>query len=508
MEETFGILSLVPPILAIVLAIVTKKVILSLFVSVWVGATILTGWNPLLGLSDVFVKYALPALGDPSNAGVLNLCMFCGGLSLLLERGGGAEVFARTINQKLAKTKKHGQILAWLGGIAIWFSDSTNPVLIGPVFRPITDKLKISREKLAYIVDSTTSPVPTLFPISAWGAYIISIITKYYQESGYAGNPYNDFVSGIPFQYYTIGAVLMVLLIAITGWDYGPMKKAEDRAEKEGKLFRDGAHLTKPEEKFVLPEGANPTIWNMLIPLISLIIIIFALFLYTGGFPEKPLILALTSAKTIMSLITAFFITAIITGAIGVYTKVYTPSGAIDVFLEGCYNMSETIIIMVLAWAIGSVCKGIGTSAFIVKIAEGFLTPTSMYVIVFIAACFTAFATGTSWGVFAIFTPIAISLALAIDAPVSAAIGVVLSGGIFGDHCSPISDTTVLSSMGSSCDHIDHVTTQLPYALTVAVAAMLGYLVAGITGNNAYIGLATTLISMVVIVIVSCYACY
>lgn len=495
----YGIVSVIPPILAIVLAMITKQVILSLFIAIFVGATIIAGFNPALGLMDSFSTYILPNLGDSSNAGVLNLCMFCGGLSLLLERGGGAQAFADKLNKSVAKTRKSGQILTWLGGLAIWFSDSTNPVLVGPVFRQITDKLKISREKLAYIVDTTTAAVPTLFPISAWGAYIISIITAYYHEVGYNGNPMTDFVSGIPFQYYTIGCILMVAIIAVLGWDYGPMKKAENRALREGKLFRDGAHIARRDSNYELPEGAKPSILNMVVPLAALIILMFAFFLYTGNVGENGIFGALANASSIPSLVTAFFITAVIAAGFGIKSKVFTPKTAVDTFLSGIYQMFETIIIMTLAWGIGSICKAMGTSDFIVRVSEGFLTPTTMCLVIFIAACFTSFSTGSSWSVFAIFTPIAVSLAIAIEAPVGMAIGCVLSGGIFGDHCSPISDTTVLSSMGSSCDHIDHVTTQLPYALTVAFSALIGYLILGITGDNSFIGLGTTLLFICVI---------
>jgi Na+/H+ antiporter NhaC len=368
-------------------------------------------------------------------------------------------------------------------------------VLVGPIFRPITDRLLISREKLSYIVDSTTAAVPVLLPFTAWGAYVISIIEKEYERLSYTGNPVVDFVAGVPYQYYSIGCLLMVLLIALTGIDYGPMKRAESRAKNEGKVLSDTAKPIRAAIEIDVPAGAAPSVWDMIIPIVVLIVTVFGMFLWTGGFPEKPILAALGGASSMTSLNIAFFAAAIAAIIFTVKSRVFPLSKAIDTFYEGGGSMFQAVLILVLAWSIGSVCKGVGTSDYVVSISRNALTPSSMYLVVFFASCFTAFSTGTSWGVFAIFLPIAIPLAQAIGAPIAPAVGVVLSGGIFGDHCSPISDTTVLSSMGSSADHIDHVATQLPYALTVALCAGIGYLIAGIT-SGPFIGLAVTIILM------------
>lgn len=488
------LLAIVPPLLAIVLAIVTRQVILSLFAAVYVGAVMLCHGNLWEGLYSTFFDFILPGFEDTDHQRILALTTFCGGLSLLLERSGGAQAFATAVNKGIGKTRRGSQLLAWLGGIFIWFSDSTNPVLVGPICRTITDKVKVSREKLAYIVDSTTAAVPTLFPISAWGAYIIGLIAAFYAEYNYGGNPQTDFISGIPYQFYTIGSVFMVFIIAVTGWDYGSMKKAEDRAFHTGQLYRAGAEIKKKEEIQELPEGARPTIWNMVIPIVVLLVFIFIGLFYTGDIRANGVFGALANGSSLRALVTAFIIASIVAAAMGIGTKVFTFKKAVNTFIEGCTNMMEVLLILMLAWGIGSVCSACGTSAWIVNACQGFLTPASMCFIIFIAACLTSFSTGSSWSVFAIFTPIACSLAISIGAPVGMAIGVVLSGGIFGDHCSPISDTTVMSSMGSSCDHIDHVSTQLPYALTVAGAALVGYIICGLMQGGAFIGLAVTLI--------------
>ena len=254
------LLAVVPPLLAIILAIATRQVILSLFAAVYVGATMLCDGNPWEGLYSTFFDYILPGFEDTDHQRILALTTFCGGFSLLLEKSGGAKAFADRVHKGIGKTRRGAQILTWFGGMFIWFSDSTNPVLLGRICRTITDKVKVSREKLAYMVDSTTAAVPTLFPVSAWGAYIIGLIATFYTDYGYDGDPQSDFISGIPYQYYTIGCVLMVLIIAVTGWDYGPMKKAEDRARLTGQLYRPGADIKRKVEELDLPEGAKPSI--------------------------------------------------------------------------------------------------------------------------------------------------------------------------------------------------------------------------------------------------------
>jgi Na+/H+ antiporter NhaC len=262
---------------------------------------------------------------------------------------------------------------------------------------------------------------------------------------------------------------------------------------KEGKVLADTAKPIRSAIEIDVPEGAAPSVWDMIIPIAALIITVFGMFLWTGGYPEKSVLAALGSASSMTSLNVAFFVAAVIAMILTVKSRVFSLSKAIDTFFEGGGAMFQAVLILVLAWSIGSVCKGVGTSDYVVSVSKDALSPSSMYLVVFIASCFTAFSTGTSWGVFAIFLPIAIPLALAVGAPIEATIGVVLSGGIFGDHCSPISDTTVLSSMGSSADHIDHVATQLPYALTVAFCAAIGYLLAGAT-QGPVIGLAATIL--------------
>lgn len=417
MEFSPTLLAIVPPLLAIVLAVITRQVVLSLFIAVFVGAVMLCGGNLWEGFYSTFFDYILPGFEDTDHQRILALTTFCGGLSLLLEKNGGAQAFANAVSRGAGKTRRGAQVLTWLGGVFVWFSDSTNPVLVGPICRSFTDKVKVSREKLAYIVDSTTAAVPTLFPISAWGAYIIGLIATFYTSTGYTGNPQTDFVAGIPYQYYTIGSILMVLIIAVTGWDYGPMKKAEDRALLTGKLFRDGAEIRREVEQEELPEGAKPSIWNMLVPVIVLLVFIFVGLFYTGDIKTNGIFGALANGSSLRALDTAFILASISAIIMGMITKVWNFKKALSTFIEGCTGMMEVLMILMLAWGIGSICSACGTSTWIVSTCESFLTPTSMCAIIFIAACLTSFSTGSSWSVFAIFIPIAVSLAISIGAP-------------------------------------------------------------------------------------------
>jgi len=491
--DNFGIISVLPPILAILLAFITKNVLFSLFCGIFVGATIGAGFNPIIGFIDSIGKFIIPAMGDSWNASVILMTLFVGVFSILLEKGGGAVAFGKYM-EKHVKTKKHAQISSWIGGLLIFFSDSSNSVLLGPIFKPITDRARVSREKLAYICDSTASSMPLLLPITGWGAFVMGLYKDNFPEGT---NLISVFMKSVPYNIYTISAILMVGIIAFTGWEFGPMKKAEERAATTGKVFSDNAVLLKKEHEVIIPEGANPTIWDMIIPFIILIISMFSIFLWTGGFPEKGFFEAISNGDTMLGLCVSFFLAAIFATLFSKKSKVLTGKEIASTWVGGFSQMIEAVLILILSWAIGSVTKEIGTASFIVSITEGVINPSIMYVVIFIAACITAFSTGTSWGTFAIFIP----LAIASDISVYPAIGAALSGGLFGDHCSPISDSTILASLGASCDHMDHVKTQLPYALSAAAASVVGYIIAALT-YNPVLSLSISLLVLIVIIFV------
>ncbi len=487
----FGMLSLLPPVLAIVLAFITKNVLLSLFCAVFVGATMISG-NPLVGFVDVFDKYMIPNMSDSWNAGVIAMTLFVGCFSVMLERGGGAYAFGKSVENKIT-TRKQGQISAWIGGLMIWFSDSSNSVIVGPILKTVTDRLRISREKLAYICDSTASSVPLLLPITGWGAMVMGI---YKNELPVDTNLVDVFIKSVPFNLYTITIIVMVFVIAITGWDFGPMKKAEERAYKYGKLVNDNVSIKKMETK-ELPEGSNPTALGLIIPIMVLIVSLFATLIYTGP-KDAGVMASIIGGSTMTSLTVAFFLASLVGVLFAMKAKVLDFKESYLVFVDGFKQMIEAILILVFSWCIGGVTKDVGASSFIVESTSSFMTPGIMLISIFIVACCTSFATGTSWGTFAIFLPISIPLALASGVSIYPAIGASLAGGLFGDHCSPISDSTILASLGASCDHLDHVKTQLPYALLAAVSSIIGYVVASITMNG-LISLAVSIICMIVL---------
>lgn len=485
----FGVWSLIPPLLAILLAFLTKNVLLSLMAAVFVGSTMLAGGNIGEGFVNVFGDYMIPNIADDWNAGVIAMTLFVGCFSVMLERSGGAWAFGQAVKDKI-RTAKEGQIASWIGGLMIFFSDSSNSVILGPIMRSVTDRLKISREKLAYICDSTASSVPLLLPITGWGALVMGIMKKSLPEGT---NLVSTFIKAVPFNHYTIVIIIMVLAVAVTGWDFGPMRKAELRAKKLGKVFADEAHITE-SEKYVEKEGAHPTPWGLIVPIIVLIGSLFICMYYTGpkgqGFMHT-----ITNSATMLSLTIAFFSASLVGVIMGMFAKTLDFKSAYKVFVDGFQQMIEAIMILIFAWCIGGVTSDVGAASFIVEATHGFMTPGIMFISLFLTACVTSFATGSSWGSFAIFLPIAIPLALANGVAVYPAIGAALAGSLFGDHCSPISDSTILASLGAACDHMAHVTTQLPYALTAALASIIGYIVAAITMNG-FISISVTIVCM------------
>ena len=492
----FGIFSLLPVVITITAAFITKQVLLALFLGCFITALMLAGFNPILGLLNTFTDFVIAPL-TPFAISVIILILIIGGFTSVLEKGGGATVFTEALSKKF-NTRKQGQISAWVASCAIFFTDAS-PLIVGPILKKFTDKLKISREKLSYIIDSTGCTIPGMHPMSSWGAFIMGLIAVQFDYLNYDGNPFLYFLSAVPYYLYAWGAILMVLIIAITGFDYGPMIKAEKRAVEEGKVSRDGANLLRDEVEFEAPEGAKLTIWTMLLPVIVLVVSTLAMFAFTGGFlnPEVSLVDAFSRAQAVPSLIFSFFIAGMLGVFLTMRAKTLTLKEGLLTFQDGVKQNISIVLILIFAYGIGRATSTIGAPAFIISATEGFLTPTMLYITIFVAASMTSFSTGTSWGTFSIFIPISIPLAFAIGAPIAPAIAVAISGGLFGDHCSPISDTTIMSALGGGCDPMDHVSTQLPYALTAALASVIGYFFVGVT-HSAVAGLASMLISLTV----------
>ena len=481
----YGILSLLPPIVAVVLAIASKNVILSLFFGGLTGALIFCGGNPFAAVQSMIGDYFFIQLTDSYNAGVIVLIVFIGGFIKLVEKSGGAQAFSKSV-YKIVNTKLKAQLCAWLGGILIFFSDLGTPLLVGPVFRPLFDKLKISRQKLAWILDSTSSPVAILIPFIGWGVYIMGLIQAEFDNLGVPDSDYTTFVQAIPFQLYAILAILLIPLVAFTKKDFSLMKQAEEQAAQQEYSFEDAVEDTAADGAYS-KKNAKP------IMVILPIVVVFATLFITlapQGFPFKKV----GGNDFRVALTMGYFFGAVVLMALIQLFKVMNFKDTFKIYVDGMKGMTDVAITLVLAWSLGSMISGLGTASFIVDAMQSIrFSPVLVPAVIFLFGAFVSFATGSSWGTFAIMMPLAIPMAHAFEIPFAIAVGAVLSGGLFGDHCSPISDTTILSSTGAECDLVEHVKTQLPYAVVNGVIAFICYLVAGVTRSPLTVILAVAL---------------
>ena len=476
--DNFGILSLLPPLLAIIIAVYTKNVIISLFSATFMGVMVLSSYNPIESVKTLIGDYFFAQLTDSYNAGVLVLLVFIGGFIALMEKSGGAYAFAQKVT-KYIDTKPKAQLSAWFGGILIFFSDLGTPLIIGPIFEPIFDKLKISREKLAWIIDSTASPIAVLVPFIGWGVYVMGLIQKEFEALNIAQSDFTAFVKAIPFQIYPILAITMVPIIALTKLDFSQMLKAEKRVETTGKLYWDNSNPPRKSEKLSDVEVKNSRASLVIVPLIVLFVTLFGI-LIPQGFPFKKI----EGSAFRIALSTGYLFASIVLMALMSIYKTKTFNETFNIYINGMQKMMYVSVTLVLAWSLGSVIKNMGTANYIISIMQGNISGAFIPAILFILGACVSFSTGSSWGTFAIMMPLAIPMAVAMDVSIYICIGAVLSGGLFGDHCSPISDTTILSSTGAGCDLIDHVKTQLPYALINGGITLIAYLIAGVINNE------------------------
>lgn len=485
--EHYGFLSILPPVIAVFLAIKTKNVISALFWGGLFGVLALCGWNPITALQTYIKDYIFVQAADGYNSSLLVMMVFIGGFVGVVTHSGGAAVFANKIAH-LINTRCKAQIAVWIGGLIIFFTDSGNSLILGPSFQPVTDKLRVSREKLAWLLDCTSSPVCILIPFIGWGIYIMGLMQKEFDALKLPLTDLDTFMRVIPFQFYAIGTLIMIPVIAYFGYEFSSMCKAEKRTVETGQPFWPEAKPARPAVD-INEVHAGATTSMMVIPLIVLFACIFGM-LIPHGFPVK----RVPGAILRSSLCFGYFMGALSCMFLMVKNKVKTASESFKMYMDGTKEVIFILMILVLAWSLGAVCKSLGTAKFIVSLADGSIPGWAVPFLIFVTGSAISFATGSSWGTFAILMPLAIPMSHALGAPMYASIGAVLSGGLFGDHCSPISDTTVLSSMGAACDHIDHVKTQLPYALTVALASAVCYLIAGFVDTPFLIILAVALV--------------
>lgn len=515
MIEHFGIWSLLPPVVAIVLAFRTKQVIPSLFAAIIVGATIIAEGNVFVGFANAVTKNIAGSLASEWNAGIIIFDIGLGGMIGLVAKSGGAKAIAEYLGSKV-KSAKSAMVATWAMGLAIFFDDYSNTLLVGTTMRPLTDEKKISREKLAFLTDATAAPVASMAFVSTWIAYELGLLKDAFEMIGVEANAYGVFLQSIPFRFYSLLMLGFVLMISFTGRDYGPMLSAERRARREGKLVADGSTPLASKEltEMEIPEGVPLRAMNAIIPVLTVIVMVIA-GLYINGrsavmsggdealiqavkatpFAGPVLRQVIGSANAAVAMMWASYTGSIVAFALVLGQKILTFREAMDAWVDGAKSLMIALMVLVLAWGIGGICKELGTAQYLVGILDGKISASILPLAVFLLGCFIAFATGTSWGTTAILMPIAVPLVYQLSGGdtgiiLNATIGAVFTGAVFGDHCSPISDTTIMSSMASASDHIDHVKTQIPYALTVAViAVVVGYLPAALIGINPAISL-------------------
>lgn len=464
----FGWLSILPPALAIVLAIWTRQVFISLFLGIWLGWIILTG-GLLSGLSSA-IQACIDVFKDNGNTRVIIFSSLIGALITLTQRSGGVQGFVDWIqNRNLVKSRKGASALALVTGMSIFIESSITCLVTGAVARPLFEKFRISREKLAYICDSTSAPVCILIPLNAWGAYTISLL-----EREGVGNAIGVFFQTIPLNFYALLALGLVSFVALTFMDFGPMKRAERRAAETGQtIAENGIPMVSDEVTSVPPkEGFRPRAVNMLVPVIGMIVMMPVGLLITGDGD-------ITAGSGSTAVLWSVLVAILLAGVLSVGQRILSVREVVDLTLKGMGGLIPLGILMNFAFAIGDTTKALGTGAYAASVAGEFVSPSLVAPMIFLTASFIAFSTGTSFGTFAIMIPVAVPMALAMDVHLPLTIAAVLSGGVFGDHSSPISDTTLVSSMAAASDHIDHVRTQLPYALAAGAGALALFTLAG-----------------------------
>ena len=525
---SFGAMTILPPLVSIVLAFITRNVIVSLFLGTFSGCVILNlnGFNIFSAIFQGAIDFtyrALEVLSDPWNAGIILQVLVIGGVIHLVAKMGGAKAIAEALARK-AKTVKSVQLTTWLLGLAVFFDDYANALIVGPIMRPVTDKLGISRAKLAFIIDATAAPIAGLAIISTWIGLEIGLIGDAFSSIGINVDGFSVFLQTIPYRFYNILILVFVFITAITLREFGPMLSAEKKARKALKreaLLERVEKLEKTHNELEPKEGVKLSIWNAIIPIGTLVFSSLIGFYYSGysslmngadvvakeifinaPFSFSAIQEAFSNADASVVLFQGALLASLVAIIMSVCKKIFTISEAIETWIEGMKGLLITGVILVLAWSLSSVIKELGTAAYLVSVLQFAIPKFLLPSIIFILGSIIAFATGTAYGTMGILMPLAVPLAYAINPDMSfivACTSGVLTGAIFGDHCSPISDTTILSSTGAGCDHIEHVRTQIWYSLFVgAITIIFGYIPAGF-GVSIWIILPVAIIALIAI---------
>lgn len=485
-----GWLSIIPPLLAILLALLLRQVIVALTAGIVIGAFFIYDFNFFIALLRFVDTIMIDTLVNRENSMIIVFTLLFGGVIGIISKNGGTVGISNLVT-KLAKTAKSGMLSSWLMGLFIFFDDYANTLIIGNMMRPITDKLRISREKLAYLVDSTSAPVASIFIISSWIGFELGLIATGLRSVNSDINSYELLLQTIPYRFYPIAALFFVFLVAYTQRDFGPMYKAEVRARTTGKLFDNKSIESNLDDDSLFNNSDKAKWYNGAVPILVILFGTIAGLIYTGilnltnkGITDFGLREIIINSDSFLALMWAGFAASVTAVIMSVGQKILSLNEAINAWTKGVQSMLFACIILAFAWAISDVTEILKTADYLISILSDSLDPRLLPVLVFLVCAAVSFSTGTSWGTMAIVMPIVIPLSFKMaelhglnfstDPTILAGVvSSVLAGSVFGDHCSPIADTTILSSMASHCNHIDHVKTQLPYAIVVGVVCMI-----------------------------------
>ena len=482
-------LSLLPPIIAIALALITKEVYSSLFVGILVGGFLYANFNPVAAVEHIFPDGMIAQLSDSWNVGILIFLVILGAMVILMTRAGGSAAFGKWAQTHI-KSRAGAQLATIALGVLIFIDDYFNCLTVGSVMRPVTDKQKISRAKLAYIIDSTAAPVCIIAPISSWAAAVTGFVD--------GADGLTLFVKAIPYNFYAILTIVMMITLALFKLDYGPMALHEKNAMEKGDLFTSG---TKPYQTAEDGDKADGRVIDLLFPIICLIICCVIGMIYTGGFFDgADFITAFSDSDASVGLVFGSFLAFILTVIYFVCRKRLTFKACMEALPEGFKSMVPAILILTFAWTLKAMTDSLGAKEYVAGLVESSAGSLMSFLpaIIFLIACGLSFATGTSWGTFGILIPIVVAVfgGDMENTLMIISISACMAGAVCGDHCSPISDTTIMASAGSQSDHLNHVSTQLPYALTVAGVSFVSYILAGFI-QNAWVMLPLSIVLMV-----------
>ena len=467
--------SLVPPVVAIVLALITKEVYSSLFVGILIGGAFWAGFKPEATILHVFQDGIVGVLTDSYNMGILVFLVILGVMVCMMNKAGGSAAFGRWAKEHI-KTRAGAQLATIVLGVLIFIDDYFNCLTVGSVMRPVTDSHNVSRAKLAYLIDATAAPICIIAPISSWAAAVTGFVKG---EDGFS-----IFIRAIPYNYYAILTVIMMVTLVLAKEDYGPMKAHEKNAI-EGDLFTTGDRpFENTSENAIYNKGK---VIDLVFPILSLIVCCVIGMIYSGGFfSGTGFVEAFSGSDASVGLMLGSFFAMVITIVFYAVRKVLRFSDSMACIPEGFKAMVPAILILTFAWTLKAMTDSLGAAPFVASVmnsAAGGLM-NLLPAIIFLVGCFLAFATGTSWGTFGILIPIVVAVFQGTNETMMIiSISACMAGAVCGDHCSPISDTTIMASAGAQCNHVNHVSTQLPYAMTVAAVSCITYVIAGILQN-------------------------